>query len=744
MQSKKRHPTISNRLAPLAGVALAFAAASAVNAQPEDREQQSDPSGSGLEEIVVINQRLQRNDIDRLPAIQGTAIFAGKKTEVIGLEAIDANLVQKNAREVFAKVPGVFVYDMDGTGNQVNIATRGLDPHRGWEFNIRMDGFITNSDMYGYPASHFSLPMESVERIELVRGTGALQYGAQFGGLLNYVTKQAGPEQGFGFETINSAASFGTLATYNALSGRFGRSDLYAYYSRRVSDGYRDASETEAEYYGIRFNHELGDTLELTAGYAWSEYRVQLPGPLTDAMFEADPKQATRERNYYSPVIYVPSVGIEWTPNARTTISWTASAIRGARNSVLFDRPADVPDEIQPATLAYANRQVDIDDYDSFTTAVKALQRYDLWGREHALTAGIEYMDNDTHRRQQGVGTTGTGYDLSLVQPGWGRDLHLLSDNVAFFLENRFALTDRLSVSPGFRVESGDSRFEGMIVGYDPAELPNTIGHDFTLFGVSVEYALDADRSVYAGWSEAYRPILFKDIVPSSPLERVDKNLDDGRGHTIEAGYRGETKSFGWDFSVFELRYDNRMGTTANLDGASFYNLRTNIGDSRTRGVEAFLQYRLPLAAGRELIAFTSTSYMNGRYLDAVVRVGQDNIPLNGSDVQSVPAWISRNGMTLRTDRLSATLLLSYTDESFADALNTRTPSANGAVGIVPSYALIDLSAAYQITPTVSLRASINNLADRQYFTKRPEFYPGPGIWSSDGRSVYLSVGLKL
>lgn len=45
-------------------------------------------------------------------------------------------------------------------------------------------GFFTNSDMYGYPASHFGLPMEAVERIELVRGTGALQYGAQFGGML--------------------------------------------------------------------------------------------------------------------------------------------------------------------------------------------------------------------------------------------------------------------------------------------------------------------------------------------------------------------------------------------------------------------------------------------------------------------------------------------------------------------------------------------------------------------------------
>lgn len=50
-------------------------------------------------------------------------------------------------------------------------------PHRSWEFNIRQNGVIINSDMYGYPASHYSAPMESFEKIELIRGTGSLQYG---------------------------------------------------------------------------------------------------------------------------------------------------------------------------------------------------------------------------------------------------------------------------------------------------------------------------------------------------------------------------------------------------------------------------------------------------------------------------------------------------------------------------------------------------------------------------------------
>ena len=49
-----------------------------------------------------------------------------------------------------------FSYTIWMVGNQINIASRGLDPHRGWDYNIRKDGVITNSDMYGYPASHYS------------------------------------------------------------------------------------------------------------------------------------------------------------------------------------------------------------------------------------------------------------------------------------------------------------------------------------------------------------------------------------------------------------------------------------------------------------------------------------------------------------------------------------------------------------------------------------------------------------
>lgn len=702
----------------------------------------ADQARSGAPAEVIVEAARRRDTIGRLPDIQGTEIHAGKKSEVIEVAGLDANLAEKNPRQIFSKVPGVFVYDMDGAGNQVNIATRGLDPHRGWEFNNRKDGFITNSDMYGYPASHFSVPMEAVQRVELVRGTGSLQYGAQFGGMLNYVTKAAEVRDGLAFESINSTGSFGLLSTYNAISAGNGRSGIYADYARRESDGYRRNGSTDAEYYSVSLRHEFSPALRVEAGYGRSRYVYRLPGPLTDAMFAADPRQSTRSRNYYSPDIAIPSVGLEWIPSEATTVSLKSSVVLGDRSSVLFDRTADVPDAALAATGQPANRQVDIDDYQSWTNTLKVLHRFDWLGQEHAIAAGLETMDNDLRRRQQGVGTTGDDYDLTLVRPGWGRDLRLESTNAAAFVEQSFSLNDRWRLNAGARLESGRSDMTGVVVGYAPGELPNTIRHEFTLLGLSTEYRV-AGGQLYAGYSQAYRPVIFKDIIPSSPLERVDKNLKDARGYTLELGHRGETATLAWDVSLFELQYGNRMGTVAQSDAGGFFNLRTNVGDSRTRGLEVFVQHRREIGPAKATL-FTSTSWMDARYQRATSRVGQANLAVDGNRVQSVPELISRSGLTLAGGPASVTLLYSYTAGSYADALNTRTPSANGAVGLVPSSGIVDLTGSWRFSDRLGLSVSINNLADRSYFTKRPEFYPGPGVWPSDGRSVVASLRLAL
>uniref|UniRef100_UPI00227BD7FF TonB-dependent receptor plug domain-containing protein n=1 Tax=Algoriphagus sp. PAP.12 TaxID=2996678 RepID=UPI00227BD7FF len=161
-----------------------------------------------LKEVQIQNFRIQ-NPVTSLPNTHHLQLIGGRKTEVIQISSLAANLSEKTGRTIFAKIPSAFIYDMDGTGNQINLSVRGLDGHRSWEFNVRQNGVMINTDIYGYPASHYSMPMEAIETIELIRGTGALQYGQQFGGMLNYVLKKPNAFKKFELENISSAGSFG-------------------------------------------------------------------------------------------------------------------------------------------------------------------------------------------------------------------------------------------------------------------------------------------------------------------------------------------------------------------------------------------------------------------------------------------------------------------------------------------------------------------------------------------------------
>jgi Fe(3+) dicitrate transport protein len=698
-----------------------------------------------LDSVIVISF-LNQNIIRPLPVVQGSYIFSGKKTEVIDLAQIPADITNKTGRQLFAKIPGVFVYDMDGAGNQINIASRGLDPHRGWEFNNRKDGIITNSDMYGYPASHYSMPLECIAKIELVRGTGSLQYGAQFGGMLNYITKQGDTTRPFSFESINSAGSFNLVSTYNAIGGKSGKFKYYAYMHKKSRNGYRDNEHTASQAQAIALTYEPNSNFSVRVEWARSKYLYRIPGALTDSMFHADPTQATRSRNYFSPDIHVPSVNLNWQIAPQTRFQLTVSAVLGKRNSVLFDKPTNVKDTINASTGQYNNRQVDIDRFNSYTTELRLLQQYSVGKQTSTLAAGIQYMNNDLHRTQLGKGTTGSDYDLSLVEPGWGRDVHLKTKNIALFAENRFQLLNDLAVNAGARIEIGQTDMSGTINYYPNGDLPVTIKHEFPLLGINISYKPTGNIEVYGGWSQAYHPMLFKDLIPGSLFEKVDPNIKDAKGYNAELGFRGNWRFLRWDINGFLLKYDNRFGTLAETDNSgAFYTYRTNIGNSLTSGAEIFIQGDCVLSKKIGFSLFTSTALLNARYKNATVKSGNTNININGNKVESAPDLITRNGVSVRYRKFSVAALYSFTAESFADALNTVEPlKTTGAVGLVPSYGILDLNASFRFTKNLELRLNINNLTDKQYFTKRPTFYPGPGVWPSEGRNGSVSFIIRL
>lgn len=725
-------------------ILLLLASYITIQAQQPVIKQDTVSTSRSLDSIIVISY-LNQNILRPLSAIQGTYIFSGKKTEVIDLAQIPADISNKTGRQVFAKIPGVFVYDMDGSGNQINISTRGLDPHRGWEFNIRKDGIITNSDMYGYPASHYSMPLESIGRIELVRGTGSLQYGAQFGGMLNYIMKQGDTTRPFSFESINTVGSFNLLSTYNAVGGKLGKFKYYAYIHKKSRDGYRDNEHTASEAEDIIVSYE-SPKFSIRAEWARSKYLYRIPGALTDSMFHADPTQATRSRNYFSPDIHVPSITLNWQLASQTKLQFTSSAVLGKRNSVQFDKPTNVRDTINATTLQYNNRQVDIDCFNSYTAELRLLQQYSLGKQINTLAAGIQYMNNDLHRTQLGKGTTGSDYDLTLLDPAWGRDMHFKTHNVAVFAENKFQLLKNLSANIGARIEMGQTDMSGTIIYYPDNEIPVSIKHSFPLLGANISYKPKENMEWYAGWSQAYHPMLFKDLIPGSLFEKVDPNIKDAKGYNAELGFRGNWKFLRWDVNGFLLQYDNRFGTLAETDNTgAFYTYRTNIGNSFTKGLEIFIQGDWLLGNKMVFSIYTSTAFEHARYTNANVKSGNSNIDIHGNKVESAPDIITRNGASVRYKKASFSVLYSYTGETFADALNTVEPlKTTGAVGIVPAYGILDMNASFRFSKNLEVRVNVSNVTDKQYFTKRPTFYPGPGVWPSDGRNFSMSLIVRI
>ena len=93
-----------------------------------------------LSDITIVG-RNSRADVHFLPEIVGVNINAGKKNSLIVVDNVQGNVVTNTMRQVMAKIPGIQIWESDGSGIQIGIAARGLSPNRSWEFNTRQNGY---------------------------------------------------------------------------------------------------------------------------------------------------------------------------------------------------------------------------------------------------------------------------------------------------------------------------------------------------------------------------------------------------------------------------------------------------------------------------------------------------------------------------------------------------------------------------------------------------------------------------
>jgi Fe(3+) dicitrate transport protein len=698
---------------------------------------------------------------ERMPETKGNVIFSGKKNEVIKLNAINANLTTNNAREVFSRIPGVTIWENEGSGIQVNVGVRGLSPNRSWELNTRQNGYDISSDVFGYPEAYYNPPLEAVESLELIRGGASLQFGPQFGGMLNYVLKRETKKK-FSFETQNTAGSYNLMSSYNAIGGKVGKFSYYAYNHSRSADGWRENSEYKVRNSHFFLEYAFTEKTKLSAEYTNMDYQMQQAGGLTDAQFNDNPRQSLRDRNWFGTPWNVFSLNFDTKINDKLSSNTKLFGLVGERNSVGFTATPDIADAINPSTNDFANRRVDRDFYKNFGIENRNLYRYKLGKIENNLAFGVRAYKAYTNRVQNGVGTTGSNFNLN-IDGRYPRDIDFYTENVALFVENQFKLTENFSVTPGVRYEYinsiGSGRF-GISSGNDVPFEEEEISRSKPLFGLGMEYKLGS-TNIYANITQAYRPVLFSDITPPAVTDQIDPNLKDASGFNADLGYRGTFKNYlNFDFSLFYLSYNNRIGGVRQFvnndptQGTFLY--RTNLGETINKGIEGFVNLNITkfLEIDEKLgniDLFATISFIDSRYTDFKIYSASGTAPnviitesnLKGNRVENAPRYIHNFGLGWNKNNFSTTLQYKMSGRIFTDANNTVAPSANGVTGLLDKYHVLDLSAEYRFFKNYNLRGGINNLTDEMYATRRSGGYPGPGILPGEGRTFFLSIGAK-
>lgn len=707
---------------------------------------------SNLNEVTVLATGEKSLGITRLNAVEGAAIYEGKKSEVVLLDDIQANLATNNPRQLFAKIAGLNIWESDGAGLQLGIGGRGLSPNRTSNFNTRQNGYDISADALGYPESYYTPPTEALERIEVVRGAASLQYGTQFGGMINFVFRKPEKEKLFHFLTRQTVGSFGYFSTFNNLSGTTKNQafSYYAFYQYKKGDGWRDNSNFDLHNGFLNLEYKIGERWKIGAEITKMNYLAQQPGGLTDVFFEQNPRQSIRERNWFQINWNLFALHADYRINDRTRLNIRNFALIARRQALGNLSPINNID-------FGGNRDLIDGQFKNLGNETRLIHRYRSGQNENTALIGMRLYKGTTTARQ-GEANSGSGSDFQFLNPEnvEKSDYRFPNFNWSLFAENIFYLSSKLTLTPGIRFENIQTFAEGYFkqrvfdaAGNLVAESRQEESLDrkraFIIMGLGLSYKFDSRFELYSNFSQNYRAINFTDLRIDNPNGRVDPGIEDERGYTADIGLRGRAGDLWYlDFTAFYLAYKDRIGLLLRADEPPLYNdyrLRTNISDARNAGIELFSEFNLwkwlsPADSLSRLSIFVNAALIDARYINT-----SDN-SIKNKKVELVAPLTLRTGCTFQYRQFNISGTIAYTGEHYTDATNSRR-TASAVNGVIPAYTVADLTVS-RAWKKFKLEMSCNNLLDARYFTRRAEAYPGPGIIPADGRSFFCTVQYRL
>lgn len=708
-----------------------------------------------LGEVTVGGEQEKTFGITRLRAVEGVTINEAKKNEVIVLQDLTANLATNNNRQVYSKVAGLNIWQSNDAGVQTSLGARGLSPKRNSNFNTRQNGYDIAADALGYPESYYTPPTQALKRIQVIRGAASLQYGTQFGGMLNFVFKDGPQDDSFELNTNQSYGSYGLFNSFNSIGGSTDNLNYYGFYQYKTSNGWRPNSQLDQHTAYGSVEIDLTSNLTITPEFTHMYYLAQQPGGLTDAQFEDDPHQSNRERNWFRVNWNILGLKADYTFSSKTRLNTRFFGLDASRDAVGNLERIDRLD-------FGGKRNLLRDNYLNWGNETRLIHRYNFLDNISVFLIGTRYYNGFTQRRQ-GNGSADSDADFQYLNPEHlkGSDFDLPSKNRSIFVENIFNITPKLSITPGIRFEyirtEADGYYRNIVKDLagntlldETIEEERTNERSFVLFGVGASYKPTDTMELYGNFSQNYRAINFNDIRVDIGNLEVDPNIQDERGFNADLGIRGNVGNLlNYDATLFHLSYEDRIGTVLKTEPNPKFNglvdrtfrYRTNVADAKMFGIETFAEVDLfklliDRSSSTRLSLFSNLSFIHAEYTDS-------DIPgIEGNEVEHAPPINFKTGLTFEKNGFESTLQFSYVSEHYSDATNARrTPSA--IEGIIPAYHVSDFSAEYRLG-RYQIGAGVNNLTDQKYFTRRATGYPGPGIIPAKARSFYVSLGIKI
>lgn len=705
-----------------------------------------------LNEVVLSAKKREVFALKRMQDFEKTAIYAGKKTEVILVEQSMANLAANNARQIFNQIPGLNIYQNDDAGLQLHIGGRGLDPNRTSNFNTRQNNYDISADVLGYPESYYTPPAEAIEEIQIIRGAASLQYGTQFGGLVNFKLKETTTYRPISVLTRNTFGSNGLYTNYTQLNGRLGKWRYSSFVNLKKGNGFRPNSAFNSSNVFFKLSHDFSEETQLSAEVTYLDYLAQQAGGLTDILFQENPYQSNRKRNWFGLNWFLYNAKFEQSFSENSNLSLSLFGLNAQRNAVGFR--SNRVNQIDP------NQERDLikGDFNNYGVELRWLKNYTLGDKQSVFLIGGKYY-NAKNTSAQGPGSAFSDADFSFYKdqfPSYNQQSNYVypNENFALFSENIFYFDEHFSLTPGIRFENILTATQGSYqqINTDAAGnviLNRTINAEasrqraFLLLGIGLSYKPSSSVEIYGNASQNYRSVTFTDISIINPAFTINPDITDEKGYSLDLGIRGKVnKTFSFDLDFFHLAYQDRIGfiQKAFKDG-SVKSERGNVGDAKLNGLESLIDINLAQWFKMDTKMFSLSSFLNYSLIDS--KYTKSSTPgVEGKKVEFVPINNLKTGLRFGYKNLSFNVQYSFVSDQFTDSSNAIEGSLSGVIGRIPSYKLLDFSGSYTIK-MIKLEYGINNLLNEAYFTRRATGYPGPGIIPSPNRNIYLSTQIK-